>query len=502
MNSPLPPVSTQIASSSDSYGSGNTANSGINAGSNVADFADLLAGAAHTTSSPPARRSSNTNDGPNDQSPQTQSSTEADNKETESARRARSKKEREGKAGDSAQSDAAVTLTTPSTATVTLMPVLTDNSAVTGKSDGTASPEDLVNSSHQLSPLGGDPLAVQKLAAGEPALQSAANSPTSPPANKGSNSSNEVLAADIKTDSRHPAATAGPAPQSNSRDSDAKSAITPASAANPMQINAAAKTASLQKSPTDDLAVSSSAKSPNDVSDAHLVSDNKKVKQTSVSVGISGAESSADMSKSVATSALAHQGRIQGTDVSATALIPSAPSSAAVSGPVARGASESTGSSLSHAVAAVEATLDSVEHMRDAAHSSVELNLSFGDDARLAVRVQLRGGEVQTTFRTDSAELRQALSSAWRQQAPAVAASASDRPLRMADPVFTGGSGSQGSASTSTGGQADSRQTPSFTAAESSPPSSPRAQSQTSSSSSAASAPLRLPTSLRLNVFA
>jgi hypothetical protein len=66
-----------------------------------------------------------------------------------------------------------------------------------------------------------------------------------------------------------------------------------------------------------------------------------------------------------------------------------------------------------------------VERSRDIAHSSVELKLSFGDDTRLSVRVELRNGAIQATFRTDSTELRQALANGWRQQAPAVVATAS-----------------------------------------------------------------------------
>jgi hypothetical protein len=141
-----------------------------------------------------------------------------------------------------------------------------------------------------------------------------------------------------------------------------------------------------------------------------------------------------------------------------------------------------------------------MERMRDAAHSSVELKLSF-DDARLTVRVQLRDGEVQTTFRTDSAELRQALSNQWQQQAPALTANASDRPLRIADPLFAAASGSQGSAGASTGDQPDSRQAPVFTA-EKSLFSFSRTQSQSSFAPVVASSPVYLPTSLRLNVFA
>lgn len=140
--------------------------------------------------------------------------------------------------------------------------------------------------------------------------------------------------------------------------------------------------------------------------------------------------------------------------------------------------------------------------MRDAAHSSVELKLSFANDAQLGVRVSLRNGVIETTFRTDSAELRQALTSEWGQQAPALAASASDRSLRIADPVFAAGSGSSGSAETSTGGQGNFQQAQTSDQGQTAAPVIPRPALQASAASSPASAPLRLPTSLRLNVFA
>lgn len=67
---------------------------------------------------------------------------------------------------------------------------------------------------------------------------------------------------------------------------------------------------------------------------------------------------------------------------------------------------------------AVETIMNVVEAQRNGAAnaSSVNLHFKFGGDD-LAVRVQLRGGEVLTQFLTDSAELRSALSSEWQNMA-------------------------------------------------------------------------------------
>jgi hypothetical protein len=67
---------------------------------------------------------------------------------------------------------------------------------------------------------------------------------------------------------------------------------------------------------------------------------------------------------------------------------------------------------------AVETILNVVEAQRNgtANASSVNLHFKFGGDD-LAVRVQLRGGEVLTQFLTDSAGLRSALTSEWQRMA-------------------------------------------------------------------------------------
>lgn len=79
----------------------------------------------------------------------------------------------------------------------------------------------------------------------------------------------------------------------------------------------------------------------------------------------------------------------------------------------------------------VNAVLEAVE--RFAAGGTQGVNLQFTvAGAQLAIRVELRGGEVHATFRTDSSELRLALAQEWQ----TASGSESGRPLRAIDPVF------------------------------------------------------------------
>lgn len=208
------------------------------------------------------------------------------------------------------------------------------------------------------------------------------------------------------------------------------------------------------------------------------------------------------MRKPAANSPIVHLDHTSGVDVSAGSAISSALDNVSGSAAATRVIAEPATATVSHATAAIEATLDAVERARDAAHSSVELKLSFGDDTRLAVRVELRDNAVQTTFRTDSTELRQALATEWRHQAPAIMATATDRSVRIADPVFAPGSGSPESAGTSADGHPNARQQPVFAPTQSSFGAPRPAQTQASSAAPLPSSPLRLPTSLRLNAFA
>jgi hypothetical protein len=121
-------------------------------------------------------------------------------------------------------------------------------------------------------------------------------------------------------------------------------------------------------------------------------------------------------------------------------------------------------SSLAHR--AVETILNVVEAQRSREAEAGVVNLHFkfaGED--LAVRVQLRGGEVHTQFRTDSAELRAALASEWR----VVAGQGGEVGVRLIEPVFAGsgasnqsgfGSAPQGQFSSQQHAQQQPQQTP------------------------------------------
>ncbi len=96
-------------------------------------------------------------------------------------------------------------------------------------------------------------------------------------------------------------------------------------------------------------------------------------------------------------------------------------------------AAEAAGQNL--AARAVETVTNLVEAQFSASmqkSGSVQLRLQFGGED-LRVRVELRDGAVHTDFRTDSPELRTALTREWQ----AVAASAPEQALRYLDPVFS-----------------------------------------------------------------
>jgi|GEM_PF-3497364 len=65
--------------------------------------------------------------------------------------------------------------------------------------------------------------------------------------------------------------------------------------------------------------------------------------------------------------------------------------------------------------------------------NSVEVKFNFGEQEPLSVRVEYRDGTVQATFRTDSSDLRDAITREWQ----ARSGQTEQRPYRVADPVFT-----------------------------------------------------------------
>lgn len=87
---------------------------------------------------------------------------------------------------------------------------------------------------------------------------------------------------------------------------------------------------------------------------------------------------------------------------------------------------------VSTAGEAVEAVLQAADRITSREQRSVNLNFSVGD-AQLAVRVELHGEEVRTSFRTDSPELRAALAEEWSARA-----AGGDTILRFAAPSITG----------------------------------------------------------------
>jgi len=86
---------------------------------------------------------------------------------------------------------------------------------------------------------------------------------------------------------------------------------------------------------------------------------------------------------------------------------------------------------LAAAHRAVDAVLATTERFTPSTQSVANLKLSVGD-SELAVRVEVRAGEIHATFRTDSPELRAALSLECR----SAAMQPGDQPLRLAAPVF------------------------------------------------------------------
>ena len=86
---------------------------------------------------------------------------------------------------------------------------------------------------------------------------------------------------------------------------------------------------------------------------------------------------------------------------------------------------------LASAHRAVDAVLATAERFTPSTQSVANLKLSVGD-SELMIRVEVRAGEVHATFRTDSPELRAALSHEWR----AASLQSVDQSLRLAAPVF------------------------------------------------------------------
>ncbi len=150
---------------------------------------------------------------------------------------------------------------------------------------------------------------------------------------------------------------------------------------------------------------------------------------------------------------------------------------------------------------AVAATLETVQQFSTADARGVNLKFSVsGTD--LAVHVAMRGGEIQTTFRTESPELRAALATEWRSVTGQFEAGAQ----RLAEPVF-----SASSSSSSVHADAGSAHREGRSAQQQEPPAAPfRFSSSVRESAASAQAaapavsitPAPLPTTRRLHAFA
>lgn len=106
---------------------------------------------------------------------------------------------------------------------------------------------------------------------------------------------------------------------------------------------------------------------------------------------------------------------------------------------VAEAGESATENAARRAVAAVTAVMDANAESRLKSAPSVSLRFKVGHED-LAVRIEMRGGQVRTEFRTDSAELQAAVAQEWR----ALAASPESL-LRNQEPVFVGSNNSSSS---------------------------------------------------------
>jgi len=86
-----------------------------------------------------------------------------------------------------------------------------------------------------------------------------------------------------------------------------------------------------------------------------------------------------------------------------------------------------------HAAQIVREIRDVADGLWAVERNSVEVRFHFSENERLSVKVEYRDGVVQTTFRTDSPELRDKIAREWQSQ---VAGASESRPYRVADPVF------------------------------------------------------------------
>ena len=176
-------------------------------------------------------------------------------------------------------------------------------------------------------------------------------------------------------------------------------------------------------------------------------------------------------------------------------------SSVAMAGAASSGSapadSQAPAQDVSSVHSAVEAALQAAESFTRGNAQSVNLQFSVGD-ADLSLRVELRSGEVHTTFRTDSAELRGDLANAWQ------SVNTAGIGVKMAEPVFTSSDSHTNLSSGNQASQERSLQDRSFSsqASGNSPASFSMGSSTAVAEEPSERAPAALATSLHLQAFA
>jgi hypothetical protein len=152
-----------------------------------------------------------------------------------------------------------------------------------------------------------------------------------------------------------------------------------------------------------------------------LNSDGKQVTDPSASVGIAVAKVAPAMPTSAQTDRLP------------PAVMASAPVST-VSAFSNAGQGETQGAVSQQGVAqrAVDAAISAAESLNTGSNQAVNMQFSVGN-ADLSLRVEMRNGEIHTTFRTDSADLRLDLAHEWQSSNPGSGSGS----VRLAEPVFT-----------------------------------------------------------------
>jgi hypothetical protein len=174
------------------------------------------------------------------------------------------------------------------------------------------------------------------------------------------------------------------------------------------------------------------------VNNKFLNVDNKIDAKTSKSAGIVNAKSTSTMRSPLSASPL--QPAVKPVQTGDDAMVAAVQSRiGGGSETTLPGGDEPTLKISGHAIDAAGAVREVVEmthEFRARERGSVEVNFDFKDNTQLSVRVALRNGDVQATFRTDSEELRATLSREWQGQTAVIAQES--RGFRVAEPVFTG----------------------------------------------------------------